>query len=100
MVIAEYLRTMDERKQQVDGCLHEFLFQILARRQKYNQLHQLLQHCVIQDSIKTAQRMISLSNVYPPFYQLGLDMYKRLERYNLIIDTMIEHGEVRPTCCY
>jgi hypothetical protein len=94
MVITEYLRIMTAAHLPVTIELHEFLFQNLIQRQLYSQVHQLLQFRVIQDSTRIAQRMISLSSVYKAFYQLALDMLKRLGRFDLIIDTMLDHHQV------
>lgn len=48
------------------------------QQKSWFQLHQLLQYHVISDSKPIACLLLSLESVYPPSYQLALDMLSRL----------------------
>lgn len=63
----------------------------MVRNKKWNQLHQFLQYHVVNDSTHVACQLLSLESVYPPVYQLALDMMKRLGAYEQIVEVLFLH---------
>eukprot|EP01121_Diplochlamys_sp_Union-15-3_P008527 TRINITY_DN2264_c0_g2_i1.p1 TRINITY_DN2264_c0_g2~~TRINITY_DN2264_c0_g2_i1.p1 ORF type:complete len:638 (-),score=93.50 TRINITY_DN2264_c0_g2_i1:4-1917(-) len=98
-VLTEYIRTLNFKKIPVHSFLYELLIDILVRNNRFNQLHQFLQYHVISDSMHVACQLLSLETVYPPAYQLALDMLKRLsttrtEVYDQIFDVLVIKGQL------
>ena len=77
-VIVEYVRSLSMHHIAVQHYLYELLINILVEHSCFYQLHQFLQYHILSDSQHLACSLLSLESVYPPAYQLALDMLKRL----------------------
>eukprot|EP01126_Amoeba_proteus_P037478 TRINITY_DN3868_c0_g2_i1.p1 TRINITY_DN3868_c0_g2~~TRINITY_DN3868_c0_g2_i1.p1 ORF type:complete len:674 (+),score=147.45 TRINITY_DN3868_c0_g2_i1:760-2781(+) len=91
-VVIEYIRCLTFQRIEVSTNLNEFLINLLVRNQKFTQLHQLLQYHVICDSLPVACQLLSLQKVYPPCYQLALDMLKRLQFSEHLVEILLARG--------
>jgi len=77
-VVVEYIRSLNVHHIAVQHYLYELLINTLVEHSCFYQLHQFLQYHVLSDSQHLACSLLSLETVYPPAYQLALDMLKRL----------------------
>lgn len=77
-VVVEYIRSLSMHHIAVQHYLYELLINILVEHSCFYQLHQFLQYHVLSDSQHLACSLMSLESLYPPAYQLALDMLKRL----------------------
>ncbi|KAJ3158497.1 hypothetical protein HDU86_002722 [Geranomyces michiganensis] len=92
--LLEYIASVSvAARQKVQPCFHELLSDLLLRDHRHSELHQLVQYNVIEDSLPVARRLLSRSEVYKPFRQLGLDMLKRLDANNEVADELLNRGE-------
>ena len=62
---------------------------MLVKNERYYQLHQFLQYHVIGDSVHVACQLLSLEGKYPPALQLALDMLKRLNESERIVEVLL-----------
>lgn len=88
-VITEYIRSLNFHHISVTPFLYELLINFLVRNNKWYQLHQFLQYHVVSDSTHVACQLLSLESRYPPAYQLALDMMKRLNTHEQIVEVLI-----------
>ena len=86
-VMMEYIRSLSMHHISVQHYLYELLINTLVQHSCFYQLHQFLQYHVLSDSQHLACSLLSLESVYPPAYQLALDMLKRLSTAS---DSIIE----------
>jgi len=77
-VVVEYIRSLSMHHISVQHYLYELLINTLVDHSCFYQLHQFLQYHVLTDSQHLACSLLALESVYPPAYQLALDMLKRL----------------------
>jgi len=77
-VMVEYIRSLSMHHIAIQHYLYEMLINTLVEHSCFYQLHQFLQYHVLSDSQHLACALLSLESVYPPAYQLALDMLKRL----------------------
>eukprot|EP00004_Rigifila_ramosa_P003558 TRINITY_DN1380_c0_g1_i10.p1 TRINITY_DN1380_c0_g1~~TRINITY_DN1380_c0_g1_i10.p1 ORF type:complete len:724 (+),score=165.68 TRINITY_DN1380_c0_g1_i10:219-2174(+) len=90
----EYIRSVLFRGMRVHHYLYEFVINMLVTHKMFPQLHQFLQYHVISDSVHVAYLLLSLEAIYPPSYQLALDMMKRLGLFNEIVEVLLTKGQV------
>jgi hypothetical protein len=106
-VLIDYIRSLALFQISVEPFIYELLVNFLVRNNKFYQLHQLLQYHVVADSVHVACQLLSLesinstnsltfSDVYPPAYQLALDMFKRLGSNEQILEVMLAKKQVLP----
>jgi len=88
-VLTEYIRSLNFHHLSVEPFLYELLINFLVRKQRFYQLHQLLQYHVVSDSVHVACQLLSLEGTYPPAYQLALDMLKRLQTHEQILEVLL-----------
>ena len=93
-VLLEYVRSLNHHKIVVEYYLNEFIINLLVKRSLYYQLHQFIQYYVLSDSKPLACKLLTLENAYPPAYDLALDMMKRLDAHEVIIETLLEKNEI------
>eukprot|EP01128_Nolandella_sp_AFSM9_P005846 TRINITY_DN2910_c0_g1_i1.p1 TRINITY_DN2910_c0_g1~~TRINITY_DN2910_c0_g1_i1.p1 ORF type:complete len:805 (+),score=138.20 TRINITY_DN2910_c0_g1_i1:28-2415(+) len=93
-VVVEYVRCLNYQSIPVQSFLYEFIIDQLVRHNRFYQLHQFLQYHVIADSLHVACQLLSLETLYPPCYQLALDMLKRLGAPEQIIEVLLSKGQV------
>jgi hypothetical protein len=94
-VLTEYIRSLNFHHLAVEAFLNELLINFLVRNNRFYQLHQLLQYHVVSDSVHVACQLLSLETTYPPAYQLALDMLKRLQTHDQIVEVLLTKNQVR-----
>jgi hypothetical protein len=92
--LTEYLRSVFRHGLLAAHDLHVLLVDLLIQERRYFEFHQHLQYHILSDSIHIAQRLLALSPEYPPAYQLALDMLYRLSAFDILMSTLLQHGEV------
>lgn len=88
-IITEYIRSLNFHHVAVMPFLYKLLINFLVRNNQWYQLHQFLQYHVVSDSTHVASTLLSLEAKYPPAYQLALDMMKRLNTHEQIVEVLI-----------
>ena len=96
-VLTEYIRSLSFNRVPVEPYLYGKLIQVLVRSGKFYQLHQLIQYHVISDSVHVACKLLSLENQSPPAFQLALDMFKRLDEGDHIIEVLLAKKDLIST---
>lgn len=85
MLLVEYIKSLiDHNVSEIDYCIYELLLKTLIYQKKYYQLHQILQYYIVKDSKQIACLLLPLEKLYPPAYQLALDMLDRLRAHDEI----------------
>jgi hypothetical protein len=74
--------------------IYELVINLLVSNGRCYQLHQLLQYHVVRDSDHVACLLLSLVPVYPPAYQLAIDMLKRLGTLEDIVEVLLLKAQV------
>eukprot|EP01112_Ceratiomyxa_fruticulosa_P015060 TRINITY_DN4383_c0_g1_i1.p1 TRINITY_DN4383_c0_g1~~TRINITY_DN4383_c0_g1_i1.p1 ORF type:complete len:901 (+),score=199.61 TRINITY_DN4383_c0_g1_i1:154-2703(+) len=95
-VITEYIRSLSFHHITVTPFLYELLINFLVRNGRFYQLHQFLQYHVVSDSQHVACQLLSLESTYPPAYQLALDMLKRLNTHDQIVEVLLTKKLILP----
>lgn len=95
-VITEYIRSLNFHHVAVTPFLYELLINFLVSNSRWYQLHQFLQYHVVSDSMHVACQLLSLESKYPPAYQLALDMMKRLNTHEQIVEVLISKNLLLP----
>lgn len=96
-VLTEYIRSLSFNRISVEPYLYGKLIQVIVRAGKFYQLHQLIQYHVISDSVHVACKLLSLEAQYPPAFQLALDMFKRLDEGDHIIEVLLAKKDIIST---
>jgi hypothetical protein len=81
-----HLKPDPEISSQLVVALHE--------NHKFYHFHQFLQYFALDDSEHIACTLLSMKDTYPPAFQLALDMFKRLNKLDKIIDILLDSGFV------
>ncbi|KNC49841.1 uncharacterized protein AMSG_11941 [Thecamonas trahens ATCC 50062] len=95
-VLMEYIRSLSFNSRPVQHYLYELIINLLVAEAKFHQLHQLIQYHVVMDSTPVALQLLSLDAVYPPAFQLALDMLKRLHTHEEIVEVLLSRNYVLP----
>jgi hypothetical protein len=93
-VLTEYVRSLHYQHIAVEPFLNELLINLLVRNKQFYQLHQLLQYHVIGDFVHVACQLLAIEVAYPPAYQLALDMFKRLQTNDEILEVLVTKKQV------
>nr|CAG4643772.1 EOG090X028B [Lepidurus arcticus] len=94
-VLSEYIRSLVQWRVPVQHFLYEMLIEACVKLGQFYQLHQMLQYHAICDSKPLACLLLSLEGVYPPAYQIALDMLKRLNTANEeIVEVLLSKSQV------
>ncbi|XP_015904300.1 regulator of MON1-CCZ1 complex [Parasteatoda tepidariorum] len=94
-VLLEYIRSLIQYQQSVQHYLSKLLINIMVQNKQFYQLHQFLQYQILNDSKQLACLMLTLESVYPPAYQLALDMLKRLQNTNEeIVEVLLSQKKI------
>jgi len=93
-VLTEYIRSLNFQLIHVKHFLYVLLINILVRNNRFYQLHQFLQYHVVSDSVPVACQLLSLESIYPPAYQLALDMLKRLCSPGQIVEVLLNRNQL------
>jgi len=92
--LTEYLRSLYRHSLQAEDYLNELLVDLLISEKRHYELHQHLQYHILNDSLPIAQRLLILSSDYAPAYQLGLDMFYRLNAFPILLKALLEQKEI------
>ncbi len=92
--VAEYIRSACRHFLKISPALNQLLIDLLVTDSRYFELHQYLQYHVLRDSLAFAKRLIRLKSVYPPGYQLGLDMLYRLGAFTEMMRILLGNKQV------
>ncbi|KYQ93988.1 colon cancer-associated Mic1-like domain-containing protein [Tieghemostelium lacteum] len=95
-VVTEYIRSLSFASCPASDKLFDLLISLFVDNNMFSQLHQYLQYYAIQDSENIAYKLLSIGEIYPPALQLSLDMFKRLQKPNIIISTLLERKQLLP----
>ncbi len=96
-VLVEYIKSLNHYQIPAQYYLYELIINLLVHHNCFYQLHQFLQYHVLSDSKPLACLMLSLESVYPPAYQLALDMLKRLSTATEeIIEVLLSKHQLLP----
>ncbi|UYV72700.1 C18orf8 [Cordylochernes scorpioides] len=94
-ILLEYIRALALHQLQIPHYICRMLINILISNHKFDQLHQFLQYHIFSDSKMLACFLLSLQKVYPPSYQLGIDMLLRLDKSNEeVIDFLLSQNQI------
>ena len=93
-VVVEYLRSIHRHFLKTEDILNDLLVSLLLQAGHTYNLHQYLQYHILNDSLPIANRLISVAPVYPPAYQLGIDMLFRLNQLPRLIRVLLQHHQV------
>lgn len=93
-VVVEYLRSIHRHFLKTEDILNDLLVSLLLQAGRVYELHQALQYHILNDSLPIANRLISVAPVYPPAYQLGIDMLYRLNQLPRLIRVLLQHHQV------
>jgi len=95
LFILEYIASLQSYGLPVHFYLYELLVDELVRCQDMYKLHQFLQYHVMVDSKHLACLLLSIQNIYPPAFQIALDMLKRLgTAHDQIIEVFLSKHQV------
>lgn len=90
----EYLRSLNQFHLPVNHYIYELVINLLVSNQRFYQLHQFLQYHVVRDSVHVACLLLSLESKYPPAFQLAIDMLKRLETRDQLVEVLLLKKQV------
>eukprot|EP00755_Sulcionema_specki_P009457 Sspe_Gene.43751::Locus_21370_Transcript_1_1_Confidence_1.000_Length_2508::g.43751::m.43751 len=92
----EYVRSLSVNQIRLKDELQRFLVDILiySTPPNYPKLHQYLQYHVIEDTLPIALQLLKLEELYPPSFQLSLDMLCRLKAFPEIVEILITRGHL------
>lgn len=93
-MLVEYIRSLTTHHIDVKHFIHELIINALVSNNCCYQLHQFLQYHVVKDSVHVACILLSLEPKYPPIFQLALDMLKRLNTYEEIVEVLLLKDQV------
>jgi hypothetical protein len=93
-VVVEYLRSIHRHFLKTEDVLNDLLVSLLLQARQYFEFHQFLQYHILNDSLPIANRLISIASVYPPAYQLGIDMLYRLGQLPRLAKVLLQHQQV------
>lgn len=101
--VAEFMRSIYRHFLKTEPFLNEFLAGLLMDDAQYFKFHQYLQYHILNDSTPVAMRLIELGrplsgvpSLYPPAYQLGLDMLFRLKETTMLLLTLLSRAVILP----
>ena len=66
----------------------------LVKNSKFETLHQLLKSACLNETKPLACFLLSLSSLHPSISQMALDMLARLNANEIIIEVLLEKGQV------
>jgi len=93
-VLTEYIRSLHHFNLTVHFGTYDILIKLLVQHEKYYYLHQYIQYHIIRDSFNVACILLHLESKYPPAYQLGMDMLKRLGLMEQAVEVFLKKHDV------
>ncbi|CAD8065505.1 unnamed protein product [Paramecium primaurelia] len=105
-ILIEFIRQFQEKLKDYKIAIHEvqnLLVKLLIKTNRYTQLHFLIQYQVLTDNADFAKLLIDISNKesleqrnlqpYQPAFQLGIDMFFRLQKYEELLEYLLKFGK-------
>lgn len=92
----EYINSLQTHGLNIYFFLYELLVNSLVKNEEFFRLHQFLQYHLLCDSKQLACLLLSIKDIYPPAYQIAIDMFKRLgNATEEIVDVFLAKKQVR-----
>lgn len=96
----EYIKSLAELQQSPNAFLSEFVAQLYYDSGRIGELTMLLQHGLLQESVMLAKIILKNANNDSQFFQLGLDILKRLhEDEEVILELQSRKLVSNDLCC-
>ncbi|CAK74608.1 unnamed protein product (macronuclear) [Paramecium tetraurelia] len=105
-ILIEFIRQFQEKLKDYRIPINEIqnlLIKLLIKTNRYTQLHFLIQYQVLTDTPDFAKLLTEISSKeiidqrnlqhYEPAFQLGADMYFRLQRYDELLEQLLKFGK-------
>ncbi|CAD8161289.1 unnamed protein product [Paramecium octaurelia] len=105
-ILIEFIRKFQEKLKDYRISISEIqnlLIKLLIKTNRYTQLHFLIQYQVLTDNLDFAKLLTEISSKeiidqrnlqpYEPAFQLGADMYFRLQRYEELLEQLLKFGK-------
>lgn len=93
-VLMVYLFSIVKHSISCEYDLSKVLVMTLVGSQKIQDLQQILSYTVLHESKALACFLLSLMNHHPLIAQMSLDMLKRLNAHEIIVEILLEQGKV------
>eukprot|EP01065_Artemidia_motanka_P035353 TRINITY_DN43276_c0_g1_i1.p1 TRINITY_DN43276_c0_g1~~TRINITY_DN43276_c0_g1_i1.p1 ORF type:complete len:845 (+),score=182.46 TRINITY_DN43276_c0_g1_i1:43-2577(+) len=91
----EYVRSLSQFAVRLEESMQSFLVDLLlvySHPPNVSRLAHYLQFHVVEDSVETADRLLTLQDRYPQTFQMALDMLSRLRAHKAIVERLLERG--------
>ena len=95
----EFIRSLMENQIPQQASLQNLLLKFIMDSKDFLMMHTLLQFHVFSESLELARLLVHLGSksqgsdqYYPPAYQLGLDMFKKLQSHEEVVIALINEG--------
>eukprot|EP00759_Apiculatamorpha_spiralis_P032779 PhF_6_TR34162/c0_g1_i2/m.49960 len=92
-VVIEYVYSLAQQNITLHELIQRFLIDLFIDAKDVNPpfhiLHQLLMFRVIEDSEPVAMQLLKLETLYPPAFQLALDMLVRVKAFTTIVHVLV-----------
>ncbi|CAK79323.1 unnamed protein product (macronuclear) [Paramecium tetraurelia] len=107
-ILIEFIRQFQELLKDYTQSIIEIqrlLIKLLIQTQRFTHLQFLIQYQVLLDNLEFAKQLIEISGKeslalqesksepYEPAYQLGLDMFFRLSKYEELLECLLKYGK-------
>ncbi|KAL7711708.1 Mic1 domain-containing protein [Entamoeba marina] len=99
-VLLEYIQVWCGTNDPLDINILLLLIEAIDNIQLYSLLLNLITFGIFPDNEVIAIHIIQLQQHFPPVFQLGLDMLKRLECHQTIVDTLSAQGYLQEALLY
>lgn len=93
-VVIEYVRSLLRNKLKVPHAVTELVVHLCDQHNDYYSLHQLMQYHALPDDETLANKLLGLSDAYPPAKQLAIDMMLRLKMWPTIVELLLSENNV------
>jgi hypothetical protein len=93
-VLLSYINSLVKNSIVIEYDLSKMLIITLVGSQKINDLQQILSYQVLHESKILACFLLSLANYDPLISQMALDMLKRLNAHEIIVEILLEQGKI------
>jgi len=99
-VLMEFVRSLFNHHLAVNPSIYELVINCLVTENRYDQLSQFLDYHIVRDSVHVACLLLSVEEKYPPAYQLAMDMLKRLQSSDQIVEVLLAKKDVMAVLKY
>lgn len=106
-IMLEFMRALFDNGIPLQNTLQNLFLSYLIDADEMDLVHQLLQFHVLNDSPELSKTLIQVGSKhqkkeyrYEPGYQLGVDMLKRLQMHDNVVQTLMEEDHVMKALDY